>query len=273
MELEEHRHVPDTDRLSIVAAMVLLTYALIPFVKLPDTLFNFGIFGAIFSLKFNFSTLMSLAAALLAATGASWLLESHPHPQAGSMFNHWILPALTAWVIGVPLTSLEVGAQWWAVFTLGGVLFVLVLVAEYIVVDAADIRHGPAVMGLTAVSFALLLILMIAVKAAGIRLYLLLPAIVIPLGLVALRTLYLRLGGRWQPVWAIGIADVVGQLALGLHYLPVQPVRFGLILLGAAYALTSLAGGLAEEQPRPTAWVEPVVMLGVIWLLAWLIAR
>jgi hypothetical protein len=82
-------------------------------------------------------------------------------------------------------------------------LLILVFVAEYIVFDLSDARHVPAIVGLTAVSFALYLILIIAVRAAGLRLYLLLPALVIPIGLVSLRTLYLRLGGRWCLGWAL----------------------------------------------------------------------
>ena len=271
MDLDEHRHVPDRDRLSVVTAMVLLTYALTPFIKLPASVLRLEIAGAVFALQFDFTTILSLAAALLAATGAAWLLQSHPHASRKASFIHWILPALTAWMIGVPLSSLEVSGQWWVVLGLGAVLFLLVLVAEYIASDTADIRYGPAIMALTAVSFAIFLILAIAVKAAGLRLYLLLPALVIPLGLIVLRTLYLRLEGRWQISWAIGIALAVGQMALGLHYLPLTSTRFGLILLGPAYALTSLAGGLSEEQPRPTAWVEPVIMLVIFWLLAWLV--
>jgi hypothetical protein len=71
-----------------------------------------------------------------------------------------------------------------------------VFIAEFIVVDYSDTRHAPATMGLTAVGFALYLIVAIAVRAAHLRLYLALPALVIPMGLVMLRTLHLRLSGR-----------------------------------------------------------------------------
>ena len=32
---------------------------------------------------------------------------------------HWLLPGLTAWAIGVPLGSLDVGVAWWIAFGFG----------------------------------------------------------------------------------------------------------------------------------------------------------
>ncbi len=55
------------------------------------------------------------------------------------------------------------------VLGLGAVLFLPEEKWEYIASDTADIRHGPATAALTAVSFAIFLILAIAVKAAGLR--------------------------------------------------------------------------------------------------------
>lgn len=266
--MDEHQNLPDTNRLSILAATILLAYAVTPFIKLPIRSLSLQLPGFLFELNFNFTSLVSLLVALLAAAGANWLIQGHPQSGEQSTFQHWLLPALTAWAIGVPLGTLALGLQWWAVFAFGGVLLVLVFVAEYIVVDIADARQAPATVGLTAVSFALYLTLAIAVRAAGLRLYLVLPALVPTLGLVTLRTLYLRLGGRWLWGWGLAIALVVGQFALGLHYWPVTPLAFGLALIGPAYALTSLAGSIEEGRAWRTLWIEPAVMLGLFWGLA-----
>jgi hypothetical protein len=45
-------------------------------------------------------------------------------------------------------------------------------------------------------------------------------------------------------------------------------VRFGLVLLGPLYALTALAVNLADGNPFRRAFVEPAVMLGLLWGLA-----
>jgi hypothetical protein len=252
----------------VLAATVLLAYALLPFFQIPESSLTLRITGILFVFRLDFGTITAVLSAALAAAGTDWLLRSHPHLSTQRTFQHWLLPALTAWVLGVPLSSLAVGLEWWAVFTFGGLLLVLVLVAEYIVVDLYDTRHALASVGLTAVSFAMFLILTIALVAAGSRLYVLLPALSVALFLVVLRTLYLRLGNRWRIEWAAAIALVVGQAAAALHYWPVSPLRYGLVILGLAYALTSVAGSLEEGRPWRSLSIEPAIMLAVVWGLA-----
>jgi hypothetical protein len=270
--LDSQSHLPDTNRLSVLAATVLLAYAVTPFITVPDRVFQFQLPGFLLSFTLNFATLTSILAAALAGFGADWLARGHPlfNHQSGDS-RHWLLPALTAWVIGEPLNRLEIGLEWWAVFTLGGVMLAVVYVAEYITLDPADSRYVPAAVALTAVAFSLFLILAIALRAAGVRLYVILPASVIAVFMVVQRTLYLRLGGRWPWKWPVAISVITGQLVIGLHYWPVSPLQFGLILLGAAYALTSVAGGLEEGRSGRSLWVEPGVMLVVSLLMAALV--
>jgi hypothetical protein len=181
------------------------------------------------------------------------------------------VPALTAWVIGVPLGLLETGLSWWIVFGMGGALLMLVFVMEYVVVDASDLRHPLATAGLTALSFSLYLLLAITVRADHMRLYLLLPALVPAAGLVVLRTLYLRLGGQWTYAWSLGIAVVIGQIVIGLHYLPLSPVRFGLLLVAPLYAMTSIAEAVCDQRSLRQFIAEPAAMMLILWGLAiWL---
>ena len=266
--MEDRNYLPDTDRLSVLAAIILLAYALLPFVKIPEYSLNFQVSGILFTFSLNFTTVTSILTAAIVAAGTDWLLRSHPNLGHQRTFQHWLLPALTTWVIGVPLSSLTVGWQWWSVLAFGGVMLVLVLISEFIVVDLNDVRHTPATIGLTAVSFALFLILSIALAAAGSRLYVILPAIMLAIFLVILRTLYLRSGGRWCIAWAAGISLVIGQVTAGLHYLPLTPLQFGLLVLGLAYALTSVAGSIEEGKSWHTLWIEPVIMLVLLWSLA-----
>jgi hypothetical protein len=146
----------------------------------------------------------------------------------------------------------------------------LVLVAEYIVVDSEDIRQPVAAGGLTVLSFALYLILAITLRIAGLRAFLLVPGLGLSIGLVSLRTLHLRLHGRWAFTPAVVIALLTMQIAAALHYLPITPVTYGLLLLGPAYALTSLLANLAEDEPLRQALVEPVLVLAIVLGAAWL---
>jgi hypothetical protein len=148
----------------------------------------------------------------------------------------------------------------------------MVLLAEYIVLDDYDIRHAQASIGLTAVSYGLYLILAIAARSAGLRLYEILVMLVPSMALLSLRSLFLRLNGHWCVAWAVGISLFVGQLIIGLHYLPIPPLRFALLLVGTAYAATSLAGGIEEGQSLREVWLEPAIMWAALTGLAFVIS-
>ncbi|MCC6146154.1 MAG: hypothetical protein IT308_01160 [Anaerolineaceae bacterium] len=266
--MQEHQHLPDANRLSVITSMILLVYALGLFIRIPFEDVSLQLPGILLVIPLRFGALLSVLSGALAAVGSNWLLHDHPEKGTQAVWLHGLLPALTAVSIGFPLNSISAGSEWWAVFALGSVLLVIVFAAEYIVIDLSDAKHALAAMILTAISFALLLVIAITFRAVGARLYLLLPGIVLTTILVSVRTLYLRLGGRWCIAWSIGIALTTGQIALGLHYLPVRPLTFGLLVLGPAYALTMAAGALEEENSWRTLWIEPTLMLAFIWGLA-----
>lgn len=264
----QHQSLPSKDRLSVLAASILLAYALLPFIKLPERSLILQVAGIAFEYKVNFATIIAIITAGMAAAGTDWLLSDHPRLGNQRTIQHWLIPAMTTWVIGVPLSSIEIGMQWWAVFTFGGLLLVLVLVSEYIAVDLYDTRHAPAAVSLTAVSYALFLIFTITLTASGTRLYILLPGIGMIVFLVSLRNLNLRLNGRWCILWSVGIALIVTQVAAALHYWPLSPLRYGLIILGLGYAIASVAGSIEEGLSWRELWFEPTVMLAVLWGLA-----
>ncbi len=103
------------------------------------------------------------------------------------------------------------------------------------------------------------------------RLYLLLPLLVGPLALVCLRTLYLRAGSGWMIAWTFGIIIVTGEVVVGLQYLPLSPLSYGLILTGLAYALTNVAGAIEEGRTWPNLLIEPVFVMSFLWLLAFIV--
>ncbi len=262
---QRRRNLPNADRLSVLAATILLAYALARFIDLPSRDLYIQLPGLFIVIPLNVRLLISLLIASLTASGADWLLRDHPACPRGSTFQHWILPALTAWVIGFPLYQLPIGPIWWSVFAIGGGLLLLVLVAEYIAIDPTDARYALAASGLTAVSFTLFLTLAISLRSSGARLFWTLPALILAAGLVSLRALHIRLQGQWRPFEVGAILLIVGQLSAALHYWPLTPVSYGLALLGPAYALNSLVGSLVEGEPVRRAIIEPGVVLLVLW--------
>ncbi|HEY3311610.1 MAG TPA: hypothetical protein VGK00_08230 [Anaerolineales bacterium] len=262
--------MPDANRLSVLIAAILLAYALAQLLETQRYSFNFNVLGLAISLPMNLNVAATLMASGLTAAGMDWLLRSHPHFKAGNTFQHWILPALTAFVLGVPLYNLPLGPAWWLIFGLGGVLLLLVFLAEYIALDLSDIRHPAASAGLVALSYTMFLILMATLAFSESRLVLAAMFVFPAAGMVSLRALHLRTG-KWEFAWAFGIALILTQFASALHYWPLEPVQYGLALLGPLYALTELALNLGEELSPRRAGVEAMIGLAMFWVAAILV--
>lgn len=263
-------NLPDFSRISVLTAMVTLAYTLTRYIEFPSREFGLQLPGIYLSFEFSVRTITGLLVAALTASGSDWLLRDHPALGNRSTLQHWILPALTALVIGAPLHQLPYGLGWWIALILGTAALVLVLVAEYIAVDQEDIRHPLAAAGLSAASFALFVVLASSLRASGARLMVVLPVLALAAWLVSLRVLYLRLHGEWTIYESALIALIVGQIATAAHYWPLSPVSFGLFTLGPIYALNSLFSALIEEKPYRQAVIEPILALIISWAAAWL---
>ncbi len=266
--MNDTRYLPDSNRVGVLTAAVLLAFALTHLIQTPEFTLELQLPGFYFEYPLSLSTLMVLMAAGLTATGMDWLLRSHPSLGDTRTIEHWLLPTLATFIIGIPLTILPPGNSWWIGFGIGGLLLVLVFLAEYIVVEPSAPNYALATAGLTALSFAVYLILTTALRFSSVRLFLLAPALFIAAGLVSLRTLHLRVSRKWEFNWALGIAFICTQIGAGLHYWPVSPVQFGLVLLGPLYALSTLTGNLLEGIPLRRAMIEPLIALALAWGIA-----
>lgn len=263
-----HGQLPNYDRLSFLSAVVLLAYALARMVNLPERIFVLELPGIILTPRLNTSTLVSITVAALTIAGAQWLIQDHPALGKKSPLEHLILPGLTAWVVELPLSQLPLNPLWWIGFALGGGLIILVLVAEYVAVDPDDVRHTFASAILITLSFSLYLVLATALRFSQTRLFFLLPILGLASFLVSLRTLHLRLHGRWGFFQASIVTLVTLQFAAALHYWPATPVAYGLALLAPAYALTSLLANLSEGESMRQAAFEPAAILALVWGLS-----
>jgi hypothetical protein len=260
--------MPDTNRIGLLTSSVLLALALTRLIPSPGFNIEVQFPGFLLALPFNMTSLMSTLTAGLAATGMDWLLRGHPSLTGRVTFQWWLLPTLTTFVISIPLTTLPDSEFWWVGFILSGTFIFFVILAEYIVVDADAPYYAVSVAGLTSISYTLFFVLSIALSSSGVRLFILLPALFIASTLAGLRILYLRMGGKWEIAWSLGISLVCVQLAAGLHYLPLTPIQFGLLLIGPLYGLINIAINLGENIPTRRAALGPSIMTVLCWGLA-----
>jgi hypothetical protein len=266
--VNQPQNIPDLDRMSVVIATILVAYGLSRLVVLPVHEVSIQLPRLFLSVQINENTVIGLLVAALTATGSDWILRGHPALKSRMTYQHLILPGLSAWVIGVMLLQLPFGSQWMISFVIGSILLILVIVAEYVTVDPDDLRYPIATAFLMAISFTLYLILAIILRSAGVRLFLMLPAITLAGTLAALRVYHLRLQGRWLVGLALVQAVIIAQITAALHYWPLNPITFGLVLLAPAYALITLVINIAEGEPFRQAIIEPAVVIAIIWGLA-----
>ena len=262
------RQYPPSNQVSILAATILLSYALTHLTSGPGVTLTIQLPGFYFAYALTMGIAMTLMAGGLTATGMDWLLRGHPAMRGRRTIEHWMLPTLTSVIIGIVLDILPRGSGWWIGFVIGALILMAVIVAEYITVDPGAPLYAFASAGLTALSYALFLLFSISLRLGAARLFLVVPAIFIAGTLVALRTLHLRLSGRWEYPWALSIGLVCAQVAAGLHYWPLSSLQFGMAVLGPLYALTALAVGLSEDLPVRSAMTEPGLILGGLWTAA-----
>ena len=266
--MDERKYLPDSNRVGMLTSTVLLAFALTRIIQTPAFSVELQLPGFLLVLPLNISTAMSLLTAGLTATGMDWLLRGHPSLKGRNTVQWWLLPTLTAFVISVPLTLLPDGAAWWTGFAITGAFLFFVFIAEYIVVDPDAPFYASSMAGLTAISYTLFFILSVALRYSDARLFLVVPGLFIAAALASLRIMHLRLSGRWEFAWSLGIAFICIQIASGLHYWPLSPLQFGLMLTGPLYALTSLAINLSEDLPTRRAALEPAVVVALCWGLA-----
>jgi hypothetical protein len=255
----------------VIISLVLLAYASSTIVNFPARVFNLQLPGFLLTIDISYLTIVALVVAILMGAGTDWLISNHPKLTRESRWQHWLIPGFTAAAIGIPLGSLPISPAWWVVFALGGILLISVLMAEYIVLDPSDKRYPFASLGLIGVSYALFFLIVVSIYASGARLYILLAAILPAVFLIALRSLFLRLGGIWKYNWAIAIMLIIAQVAAGLFYLSAKPLQLAMILLGFLYSLVALATNLEEKQPTSILWVEPTIMCCVFVILGFVI--
>jgi hypothetical protein len=263
---ENRSYLPSANRIGMLIASVLLAFALTRLIQSPRFTLTITLPGFYFAYPLTLGTAITALAAALTATGMDWLMRDHPAIGQKPNFEHLMLPTLTTFVIGAPLALLSNGTAWWIGFGFSAVLLTSVFLAEYITIDQSAPSYGVVRAGLTALAYALFLILATSLRFSGARMFLLIPVIFIVAALISLRILHLDGKDRWDFPWAIGIAFVCAQISAGLHYWPVTPIQFGLALTGPLYALTMLCANLTENMPLRRASLGPAVIVGLAWV-------
>jgi len=271
---DKHISLP-YDRLSIVLAFITLAMGFIYFFPAAGNVPTGNFFGFILNLQFDVYTLLIGFLTILALAGTIWVLQAYPKTQGGKqafweLLPQCILPVMSVFVFSFALRGMERNNVWWVVYAMGSVLFGIILAAEFYAQEINTVHHPLTTIGLIGLSHALFLILAVVAKTIPLRIYVIFPLVFLASGFTALRTIYLRLRGGWRLDYALAIALISGQIAIGLHYFFLSPVQYGLLLTSALYALISLACGFIQRLTRSDLILEPALMLGLTLIIVFI---
>lgn len=239
------------------------------FITFPEQEVRFELVNIYIGFSLNAQLVIMVVASILAASGTDWLIRNHPYWNKKYTLEHWVTPLLSALVIGFLISHFGGSLYGWLSFFLGASLLMGILVAEYITVNANDLRYPIAVTLLLAISFLLYLIFCVLIRMSGFRLIFILPSIFVATLLVSLRSLRLRQPSGWLFSEALLISILTSQLAAVLHYWPIAPLSFGLALFGLAYSLFVLIHRLRSNPHIKLGYVEPLLLLMITWVLAY----
>ncbi len=257
--------------MSVLSALVLLSYTLLRIVELPALRADLTVLGLLLRFEVNTRNLMLTLTAALTAAGADWLIRAHPWRATGrSTREHWVLPGLAALGVGAILARLPMGPTWWLGLGLSAVLLIAILATEFIVSEADDPRHDTAALVLATLAHLFLVGALFAIRATGQRATFAVPLVFLSTGAVAWRHLKLELPERRVALQASLVGVVLAQISWGLHYWPLTPLRFALILGLANYLATGIAGAYMREEFGRAARVE-FSLVGAVALAAILV--
>jgi hypothetical protein len=245
--MRHHLPRPESTRLSTLTALILLTYGLIRMMVLPSVTTDLSLLGLLIRFEFKTQTLMLAIAAGLAAAGSDWLIEGHPKTRPRqNRSEHWVIPALAALAIGTIVLRVQPGVAQWLGFVLGALFLVSILWAEFIAHDPSDPRYDLISVGLKGLALLLLSGTFFIVEAIPLRAIFTLPTVLLLGSIVSWRLMRLSHPKKRVWSWAVLTGVLTAQVAIGLHYWPISPLKSALILSLCAY----LSHQIMEAQLR-----------------------
>ncbi len=257
------------NRFSILLAFLAFGFALVYLLPVDLSYATSNILG--FRIQLNYYSFIPLLLALLSAVGAVWVFSTHPiwHQEKPSLLRllpHLMLPFISSMILTIVLRQSARSLTWWVVYLTGYVIVALLLRAEYVLIEEAEINSPGYSILVTSFSFGLFLLFTISLKNSDIRMIAQFLLLFLSSMFVSYRLLGLRGSSPDNFLNAMLASWLVTQLAVGLHYIFILPIQYGLLLTGLLYSLSSLFNQLKAEK-RWYQYLEPLVMAGVTIVL------
>ena len=257
------------NRFSIVLAFLALGFAMVYLLPTETNSGELNIIGIRFELSYyNF---IPLLLAFLAVVGAIWIFSTHPIWRNEKLsflrlLPHLMLPFISTMILAIVLSQSARSPIWWVVFVTGYTIVTLLLRAEYVLIENTGLDSLGYSILVISFSFGLFLFLTIALKNSNVRMIVQFLLLFFSSLFVSFRLLTLQEGTPDKLMMALLASWIVTQLAVGLHYIFIPPIQYGLLLTGLLYSLSS---GLSQfkSEKKWHQYPEPILMSFVTILL------
>ena len=262
-------------RLSVLIALVILSFALLPLIETPTTSsVGTSFLGTPLRLDFTVATLVLLLVTVLTCAGVYQLVGEHPRVRRGEArrtFSHLILPAVVVIVAAQLLVGITDLPLWiLGLLATAAVLWVTIL-AEYAVVDPEGPLASRARLYLTALTYVLAVLLFGLIWNTRARSSISATLTFVAVSSLAFDLLYAT-GAQLSRVvmFALSIGLVLAEGNWAINYWRSTVFIAAVAQLLAFYALIGLAGQHLLDRISRRIMVEfGVVMVVVLLLLLW----
>lgn len=272
MQTAESRTV--LSRFSTVTALLALSLTILFFLPTEPSRLNFFIAN----IEFAFSLIETIPffIAVIGLIGSFWILIANPDMNKKTwlirqILPHCVLPSVTIFIFAQILLATDKGFEWWGILIVGLIAFSFVIYAEYQVIKPETNANTIFTLLLIALAHALFMAFAIALRASVSRVFVLVPAISIAVVFVSYRSVFLRTSGQFQSYWILVVVLICAQCAIGLYYLFLTPIQFGLLLTAILFISNGLVARIGQKDYK-NLYIEPLV-LGIFVVLMFLLSK
>jgi hypothetical protein len=262
-------------RLSVLVALVILSFALLPLIEAPTAgSVGTSFLGTPLRLDFTATTLMLLLVTTLTCAGVTQLVRDHPRVRRGEVtrtFSHLILPAVTVIVAAQLLVNITDTSLWILGLILTAATLWLTILAEYAVVDPEGPAASRARLFLTALTYVLAVLLFGLIWNTRARSSISATLTLLAAGSLAFDLIYAT-GAQLSRVlmFSLSIGLVLAEGNWAINYWRSNVFTAAMAQLLAFYALTGLAGQHLLHRINRRVLIEfGVVMTLALLLLLW----
>jgi len=256
--------IPGRQRLSILIGFLLLSLVLTQFIELPTRKLAVSVFGSPLGIDLSSEWLMAVLLAGLACTGTDALVRTHPHAHRVSLsytFVYWALPGLLGLVTARLLALAPTRAIWVTGLVGTGLLFAVVLTAEYTSVDPLAPAYSEARLLLNTIAYAVAFALFVIVHETRSRSLITVTATLIISFALALDLLWSSSANAGRTATLAGaVALILGECSWAMNYWQISSWSGGIVLLLIFYVMTGIAAQHLQGRLRRHVLVEYAIV-------------